>query len=568
VKNTHWKKYLLYGGISLAVIFLLVQFFYPWSNTALGARVDGLAVGGKSKEEALAIVSEANKKAPLEIYFGDGKAPYLTPSQQDLKTTTHSDDAVSGVMYPWWLRIIPTSIFWAGAALGDHSSKIEQHEDAVTAYLQQELGDTCQIKPRDAGIKNSNDKLTLDPAQSGGECNMNDAVRSIMGGVPSPRGTGTVRVAMKAVAPNIGNDVAETLIQTIESQLKNDTIELKYNDKKFTLDTKNVRAWLTFSPNDKGGLATKINTDEAAETLKILLEPVVNKPAGDVTITTSNFTEVSRKGGGDGASLNIGGTEDAIVAYLLKQKPDIAVAATVIPSRKTYVRSYSADDTGLSALMKNFADTHPGVYGVSMIELSGKHRRASYNDTKNFFPASTYKLFVAYSVLKRIESGQFAWSDQIQGGRDLAKCFDDMIVLSDNACAETLTLKVGYSGLNADIRALGLTRTKYVGPGVHQATAGDLSVFMGMIESGQLPINASNRALFISTLKRNVYRQGIPAGASGAVADKVGFIDALLHDSAIVYSPSGTYVLAIMTDGSSWANIAQLTREIEALRNQ
>jgi beta-lactamase class A len=65
-----------------------------------------------------------------------------------------------------------------------------------------------------------------------------------------------------------------------------------------------------------------------------------------------------------------------------------------------------------------------------------------------------------------------------------------------------------------------------------------------------------------------VYRQGIPAGASGAVADKVGFIDALLHDSAIVYSPSGTYVLAIMTDGSSWANIAQLTREIEALRNQ
>ena len=40
----------------------------------------------------------------------------------------------------------------------------------------------------------------------------------------------------------------------------------------------------------------------------------------------------------------------------------------------------------------------------------------------------------------------------------------------------------------------------------------------------------------------------------------------LLHDAAIVYSPSGTYVLVIMTDGSSWAEIAALTRKIEELR--
>ena len=50
------------------------------------------------------------------------------------------------------------------------------------------------------------------------------------------------------------------------------------------------------------------------------------------------------------------------------------------------------------------------------------------------------------------------------------------------------------------------------------------------------------------------------------MADKVGFLDGLLHDAAIVYSPSGTYVLVIMTDGSSWAEIAALTRKIEELR--
>jgi beta-lactamase class A len=70
----------------------------------------------------------------------------------------------------------------------------------------------------------------------------------------------------------------------------------------------------------------------------------------------------------------------------------------------------------------------------------------------------------------------------------------------------------------------------------------------------------------LGAMKRNIYRQGVPAGASGQVADKVGFLWGLLHDSAIVYSPSGTYVLVVLTDGSSWRAIADLTREIEALR--
>jgi hypothetical protein len=91
---------------------------------------------------------------------------------------------------------------------------------------------------------------------------------------------------------------------------------------------------------------------------------------------------------------------------------------------------------------------------------------------------------------------------------------------------------------------------------------------MASLERGQLSISASSRSKLISALQRNIYRQGIPAGAKGGVADKVGFIDRLLHDTAIVYSPNGTYALTIMTDGSSWANIAQLTREIEALRIQ
>jgi beta-lactamase class A len=50
------------------------------------------------------------------------------------------------------------------------------------------------------------------------------------------------------------------------------------------------------------------------------------------------------------------------------------------------------------------------------------------------------------------------------------------------------------------------------------------------------------------------------------VANKVGFLDGLLHDAAIVYTSSGTYILVVLSDGSSWQNIAELTRQIEKIR--
>lgn len=100
-----------------------------------------------------------------------------------------------------------------------------------------------------------------------------------------------------------------------------------------------------------------------------------------------------------------------------------------------------------------------------------------------------------------------------------------------------------------------------------ETTAGDLTTFVGALQSGQL-LNPSSTNTLLSAMKRNVYRQGIPAGASGQTADKVGFLDAFLHDASIVYSPRGTYALSIMTEGSSWATIADLTRQIEKLRAQ
>jgi beta-lactamase class A len=216
--------------------------------------------------------------------------------------------------------------------------------------------------------------------------------------------------------------------------------------------------------------------------------------------------------------------------------------------------------------LQHFDDDNPGVFGVSFTELGGQGLSAQYNASRQFVTASTYKLFVAFSTIKRVEAGQMKWDDaNIANGRDLTKCFDDMIVKSDNACAEALIKKIGAKDLNADIKSLGLGSSGFRADN-NVTTASDLASYLTQLEKGTMPIKLENRDRLLGAMKRNVYRQGVPAGASGQVADKVGFLWALLHDVTIVYSPKGTYVLVVLTDGSSWAKIAELTRKIEALR--
>ena len=192
-----------------------------------------------------------------------------------------------------------------------------------------------------------------------------------------------------------------------------------------------------------------------------------------------------------------------------------------------------------------------------MIELDGKKRRADYRGNEQFVTASTYKLFVAYSLLKQIDGGKRDWESN-------ANCFNKMISYSDNACAESFLNSLGLRNVTSDIQAIGLKNSNFIKTGGPFTTANDLTLLLGMIATGQ-NFSSANQQRLVSAMTANVYRKGIPAGVNGTVADKVGFMDELLHDAAIVYSPSGTYVLAIMTNGSSWATIADLAKQIDKL---
>lgn len=114
--------------------------------------------------------------------------------------------------------------------------------------------------------------------------------------------------------------------------------------------------------------------------------------------------------------------------------------------------------------------------------------------------------------------------------------------------------------MQAEARAIGATQASF-SPGNMRISAQSLGVMLEKLHSGTL-VSADSRNRLLALMRRQVYRRGVPAGTSYPVADKVGFLYALLHDASVIETPQGNYVVVIMTDGSSWGRIAELTRMI------
>lgn len=552
--------------LSLLGIFLVVQLLYPGGRMLPWQKIDGRYAGWQRKAELTDRLDNEYAQRQLKLYFGDAKKPQYSPKLSEFGLRVENTDRINTIRYPWYLRLVPTSILWAHRVVNVGEPRYARDDTMLEKYLARKLGGSCQVAPVNATAEMKDGKVAVASEEKGGTCKEGDVKRTLQQVKPLLSQETTGRVVMDTLPAKLTKQEVRPIVDTINTQLAK-SLDVTYDDKSEPIDAGEVAKWLTFS-TEGDVFDVRLDSAKADGYLQGKFAKSFERAAGVSKVSTHDFVEVSRVNGHVGRKFDTGQTLEHLKEYLLAKTDTIAAGEQAMQPTVQYTRSYSNTDAGLSALMKNYAESHPGTYGVSLIELDGKRRRAAFNDSQKFTTASTYKLYVAFSALRRIESGEYKWSDQTTGGRDLAKCFDDMIVKSDNACAEALVARIGYAPITKDAQTIVSPNTTFLDRESYKTTAGDLSTFMGSLATGQVPLTPDSQARFIDALKRNVHRQGIPAGASGAVADKVGFLEGLLHDAAIVYSPSGTYALSIMTDKSSWANIAQLTREIDALRNR
>lgn len=559
----HKHHYFRWGGIGLALVAIL-QLAYPTTHLPLFASVDGVNLSGWSKEDATKRLNAIAKEQRLNVKLGSDSRGYDEPKPADIGVSISNADRVAAMNYPWYMKLIPTSALWFGLLQGDGEPKYTFNEAKANEYVTAKLGKDCVIPPKDANLKLSEDSLVVVPAVAGGTCNEAQAIRVLSEVRPKINSDVTVTIPVTITAPIVGDDDAQSLADTLNKNSQGG-VELKVIDATKLIPKKDVLSWLTFEVKD-GTLKYAIDAAKANEYMAKNVTPAVSRPAGVTKVSTLDFAETSRSDGATGQTLALDKTLADISMVLDGGKQTATAAVAPLPPKVEYTRSYTKSSTGIAAQLRFYDEDNPGVMGVTFTELGGSGLSARHNSSRQFVTASTYKLFVAFSTLKRIDSGEMKWSDEnIASGRNLSTCFDDMIARSDNPCAEALIKKIGAKGLNADIQSLGLTSSAFRADN-NVTTSDDLANYLTQLERGTMPLKPESRQRLLAAMKQNIYRQGVPAGASGQTADKVGFLWGLLHDATIVYSPKGTYVLTVMTDGSSWAAIADLTRKIEALR--
>ena len=237
-------------------------------------------------------------------------------------------------------------------------------------------------------------------------------------------------------------------------------------------------------------------------------------------------------------------------------------------------------DDGLAQRVHAVRRRHGGTHGIYVQDLRSG-RGASWNAGARFPAASTLKLAIAVTALRRTDAAPAA-------GSRLAVLFERMLVNSDNDAANELETWVGgsvYAGsdrVNETMHALGLRDSLMYGgyetsrrpaapaPPIpirvesqpsfglgKYTTAADLArlaraVYLGAAGKGpllRLGVSGAEARHLLWVLARVPDRGklGRHLGRGTTLFHKAGWIPDARHDNGIVVSPEGAFVAAVMT---------------------
>lgn len=533
-------------------LIILAQLLYPGDTALPFSRLNGDMVGFSS-EQAIASKLQADygrSSVTTNIRGTTATVPLATTG-----LVTDNERILSGLSdYPWYLQLIPFSSVVKGL-LTNQPVAVTTDENRFDLYFT-ERSKECAVAPKNAGVVVKDGEVQLDPAKDGQMCSRASLKQQLT--VRPLEKTGlSVTVKTTAVKPDRSNQDVQPLLAEAKKVAEHQ-LTLIMAGKTYQIDKPTLVSWLAFLEDPNTKQPTLGLNDEAVKAYLTTIQKDIYIAPGVTVITTKDSIETGRVPGASGQGINHQATTEAIRKQVLDGDGTVTATLAVLPPSVQYNRSYSKTPEGLQALVNDIVKDK-GDFAISVRKLgdSGVHT----NGDKTYHPASTYKLFVAYSVLKRVDDGRFSLGQTTSGGQTLAQCLDNMIVNSDNACAEWFGQAIGWGSITNESRAIGATRTN-LNTTNPVSTPNDMALLLQKLESNQLGLSEASRSRLLDAMKRQVYRKGIPAGVGVTVADKVGFLEGYLHDSAIVYAPSGVYVLVIYSNGSSWAAIADAAKQI------
>jgi beta-lactamase class A len=378
----------------------------------------------------------------------------------------------------------------------------------------------------------------------------------------------TIQVPRRAVPPAITQPKVQAVLAAWQAQTDK-PLNLHANAQTIPIPVATVRSWAIISTNQRQDqvfitydqVAIKAWLNAYTASVAVAPKPAVQYVQDDVVVNTTS--------GSNGATLDFDSSAAGIIAAFKAPARSADIQVVPVAFTTQQVRSYSATSKGLQTLINDWSTAHKGMTaGVSFQEIGGQARSAALNDTKQFYAASIYKLFVVDYAYHLIETNQLSPSSLVLGaGKSVDACLEATIVVSDNTCPQALGDQLGWINIDAYAKQQGFAATSLVDHSWSTDTR-DVASYLGKLNAGSL-INATDTATLLDKMQRQVYRGGIPAGSAGStVADKVGFYGSYWHDAAIVHGTKASYVLVVFTSGAGPSVIKDLAAQIQQTLNQ
>lgn len=223
-----------------------------------------------------------------------------------------------------------------------------------------------------------------------------------------------------------------------------------------------------------------------------------------------------------------------------------------------------------------------GTYAVAIKNLK-TNEYYYYNEERLFSTASLYKLWVMGAVYKEIENGNLTRTQNIgyeagiinerldiasesaeiiEGfvGNTVEGALNRMITISDNYSAHILYLTIGWGKVGDFLQDYGFTNSSTA---ELQTTASDILNFYEKLYNGQI-VSKSASVEMLEILKKQELNDRIPKylPEDTVVAHKTGELGTVKHNAGIVYSPTGDYIIVLLSETNNQTTAAETEAKI------
>jgi beta-lactamase class A len=227
------------------------------------------------------------------------------------------------------------------------------------------------------------------------------------------------------------------------------------------------------------------------------------------------------------------------------------------------------DDPALRDVIETALPEYGGEYSVVVHHLLDG-RYAEFNQSKVYYGASLFKSSLMYEAFIQRDSGELDFAMEVELTEEyvaydlgtleflgleegdiitVEDAIRAMTIVSDTPTAVLIQDLIGFAA-DQTLLALGIEDTQFLNRSL-PATADGMTRLFTAIASGE-GVTDQSRLDMLNLMRQEHFGGGVIAGtpAGTAIAHKTGSFANATHDVAIVWGPTGPYIIAVMTDAS------------------